>query len=139
MNTLKFGTNLFLRQVSLFILSAVFAFSATELHQLIRLPQLVVHYHEHKRIDPSMSMFGFLQLHYTADHPMDNDDTDDNQLPFKTTEAIGHVDFSISIGRFHLNTQPEFETAVNQISHPEGDPCHRAYAVFRPPQETKLT
>jgi hypothetical protein len=123
-----------LRQVTLFILSAVFAFSATELHQLIRLPQLVAHYHEHKQEDPSMSLIGFLQLHYTANHPMDNDDNDDNQLPFKTTEAIGHVDFSINIGRLNLNTQPEFAAMINQISHPEGNPCHRVYAIFRPPQ-----
>jgi hypothetical protein len=123
-----------LRQVTLFILSAVFAFSATELHQLIRLPQLVAHYHEHKQEDPSMSLIGFLQLHYTANHPMDNDDNDDNQLPFKTTEAIGHVDFSINIGRLNLNTQPEFAATINQISHPEGNPCHRVYAIFRPPQ-----
>jgi len=127
-----------LRQVTLFILSAVFAFSATELHQLIRLPQLVAHYHEHKQEDPSLSLIGFLQLHYTANHPMDNDDNDDNQLPFKSTEAIGHVDFSISNGRLNLNTQPEFAAAVNQISHPEGHPCHRVYAIFRPPQVSKV-
>lgn len=128
----------YLRQVSLFILSTVFAFSATELHQLIRLPQLVAHYHEHKKEDPSLSLFGFLQLHYTADHPMDNDEDDDNQLPFKTTDAIGHVDFSISIDRLNLNIQPEFAAAVNQITHPEGDPCNRVYAVFHPPQVAKV-
>ena len=113
-------------------------FSATELHQLIRLPQLVAHYHEHKSANPAISLLGFLQLHYTADHPMDNDEDDDTQLPFKTTDAISHVDFSLSIGRFNLHTQPEFSAAVNQITHPEGDPCHRVYAVFRPPQVTKV-
>lgn len=128
----------YLRQVTLFILSAVFAFSATELHQLIRLPQLVAHYHEHKKEDPSLSLIGFLQLHYTANHPMDNDEEDDNQLPFKTTDAIGHVDFSIGIGRLPLNIPPEFSAVVNQITHPEGDPCHRGYAVFRPPQVRKV-
>jgi len=128
----------YLRKVSLFILSAVFAFSATELHQLVRLPQLAEHFREHKRENPSLSLFGFLQLHYTVDHPLDNDEDDDNQLPFKTTEAIGHVDFSISSSRLNLNTQPEFAAAVNHITHPEGDPCHRVYAVFRPPQVTKV-
>ncbi len=135
MNTTKFAQITYLRQATLFILSAVFAFSATELHQLIRLPQLVEHFRDHKQEAPAMSLFGFLQLHYTADHPMDNDDTDDNQLPFKTTEAISHVDFSISIGRLNINTQPEFAAAVNQTTHPEGEPCHRVYAVFHPPQE----
>ena len=138
MNKVKFAKIIYLRHVTLFILSAVFVFSATELHQLVRLPQLVEHFRAHKQEDPSMTLFGFLQLHYTANHPMDNDDNDDSQLPFKTTEAIGHVDFSLSIGRFNLHTQPEFSAAVNQITHPEGDPCHRVYAVFRPPQETKV-
>lgn len=128
--------NHYLRQALLFILSAVFMFSATELHQLIRLPQLVAHYHEHTSANPDMTILGFLQLHYTADHPADNDEEDDTQLPFKTTEAISHVDFSLSIGRFEQHPQPEFATVVNQITHPEGNPCHRVYAVFRPPQVT---
>jgi hypothetical protein len=125
-----------LRQAILFILSAVFMFSATELHQLIRLPQLVAHYHEHKAANSDITLLGFLQLHYTADHPLDNDEDDDSQLPFKTTEAISHVDFSLNIGRFEQHSQPEFVVVVNQISHPEGNPCHRVYSVFRPPQVT---
>lgn len=95
MNTTKFAQITYLRQATLFILSAVFAFSATELHQLIRLPQLVEHFRDHKQEAPAMSLFGFLQLHYTADHPMDNDDTDDNQLPFKQQKQLVTLIFQL--------------------------------------------
>lgn len=109
-------------------------FSATELHQLIKVPELMKHFHEHRQADKTLGFLGFLQLHYTANHPQDNDDDDDNELPFKDLNAVSHVDNSVSFSRLEHRSCPEFPVISEPISHPEGMPHYRANAVFHPPK-----
>lgn len=123
-----------MRRTALTILAAIFLFSSTELHQLVKLPGLVHHLQEHRKTDPSMSLLGFLQLHYTADHPMDNDDADDNELPFKDLNTIGHLDSPVAVARLEQRNCPEFPVVSTPIVHPEGIPQHRTFAVFHPPK-----
>lgn len=118
------------------IFTCCFLLSTTELHQFLKLPVLFKHFQVHKKQDKSLSLLDFLVLHYSQDHPIDNDDSDDNQLPFKNFEAINHVD--ITIIPFRYETE-EFLSIIPQIIrpyHPEGEPCGRSYAVFHPPQAT---
>ncbi|MBI5373628.1 MAG: hypothetical protein HZA79_16510 [Sphingobacteriales bacterium] len=123
-----------MRTFLLTILTSFFLFSTTELHQFLKLPLLLEHYREHRHSDPALSLLAFLQLHYSTGHPLDNDDEDDNELPFKATEAIGHIDSTVTMARPESGQRPEFPAIINQISHPEGKPCHRVYTIFRPPQ-----
>ncbi len=123
-----------MRSAVISILASLFLFSSTELHQLVKLPGLIRHLQEHRQTDPSLSVMGFLQLHYTADHPADNDDDDDNELPFKDPKALGHIDSSISAGRMEQRACPEFLLITEPITHPEGMPTYRANAVFHPPK-----
>jgi hypothetical protein len=123
-----------LQKILFTIFISSFLLSSTELHQFMKLPVLMKHYQVHKKQDNSLSLFDFLMLHYSQDHPIDNDDSDDNQLPFKNFEAINHVD--ISIIPFRYETE-ELLSAIPEIIrpyHPEGVPCGRSYAVFHPPQ-----
>lgn len=57
--------------------------SATELHQLTKLPFLIQHYFEHKEND-NHSLLYFLHLHYSKGDVKDKDYADDMKLPFKT-------------------------------------------------------
>ena len=123
-----------MRITLLTILATAFLFSATELHQLVKLPGLISHLKEHRESDPGMSIWAFLQLHYTADHPADNDDEDDNQLPFKDLNAIGHLDAPLSLARAEHRNCPVFQVVNIPIVHPEGIPQHRTFAVFHPPK-----
>jgi hypothetical protein len=63
----------------------VYLFSATEAHQLLKLPVIFQHYAEHKIEDKNISFFRFLDMHYMHGSPKDKDYERDMQLPFKTT------------------------------------------------------
>jgi hypothetical protein len=54
--------------------------SYTEMHEVLRLPVLLEHYAEHKRLVKDITFFEFLAMHYKTDVSHDNTD---NQLPFK--------------------------------------------------------
>lgn len=53
----------------------------TELGQLLKLPQLVHHFFQHKLIDPDLSFFSFIIMHYAGDDGTHADDAFDKQLP----------------------------------------------------------
>ncbi len=59
----------------------------TQIGQLIKLPILVEHYFEHKRIDKCITLLEFIQMHYLMDESNNPDYARDMQLPFKTIEV----------------------------------------------------
>ncbi len=74
----------------------VLSLSGTELHEVLRLPVLWRHFNEHKALNPEMSFYSFLELHYansqSSTHP--ENETDHN-LPFKSHECGSLIKYSI--------------------------------------------
>ncbi len=64
-------------------LLVVYAFGATDLHQVFKLPLLIIHYHKHQQGDPALTISGFLNIHYLQPQKADKDYREDMQLPFK--------------------------------------------------------
>jgi len=116
------------------ILSSVYLTGATELYQLLKLPYLVTHYQHHREEDRSMSLVDFLRIHYLDNHPADNDDQEDNQLPFKSDGTIGHPEPATPLAK-ELQEKCSFPYSCNKNTiHPEGMLLHRAFSVFHPPR-----
>jgi hypothetical protein len=63
---------------------AVYLFSVTEAHQLLKLPVVFQHFSEHQQEDKNISLLQFLAMHYLHGSPKDKDYDRDMQLPFKT-------------------------------------------------------
>lgn len=66
--------------ISILLLS-LYLVSTTELYQLLKIPTLIEHYCEHKKLNPEMSLTAFLKTHY--ENPVkDGDFGKDQKLPF---------------------------------------------------------
>lgn len=66
--------------ISILLLS-LYLVSTTEVYQLLKIPALVEHYWEHKKLNPEMSLTAFLRTHY--ENPVkDGDYGKDQKLPF---------------------------------------------------------
>ncbi|ULQ53494.1 hypothetical protein [Flavihumibacter fluvii] len=63
----------------------VYLFSATEAHQLLKIPVIFEHFSEHQEVDRNISLLQFLAMHYLHGSPKDKDYDRDMQLPFKTS------------------------------------------------------
>lgn len=72
------------KTAAIFFLS-IYLLSATEAHQLFKLPVIFAHFKEHKKEDSSITFMRFLDIHYMHGSPKDKDYDRDMQLPFKTS------------------------------------------------------
>jgi len=108
--------------------------STTEFHQLLKIPLLIQHYMHHRGENTSISFLEFLKIHYTdTQHPNDNDEREDNELPFKSIGNISHVDTPIMQKAAALDHNL-FIKEKSFAYYPEGFPSHRSFAIFHPPR-----
>jgi hypothetical protein len=70
-----------MRKILAILLISIHLTGNTEVGQLFRLPQLVAHFFQHHRQDPSISFFDFVAMHYAGDDGTTADDDIDSQLP----------------------------------------------------------
>jgi hypothetical protein len=59
----------------------IYLLGNTEFGQVLKLPKLWGHYHQHKKTDSHISFIQFLQMHYIGDDGTSSDNNDDMQLP----------------------------------------------------------
>jgi len=72
--------------MSIFFIVVTLA-SSTELGQLLRLPILFWHFHEHQAKDNDMTFVDFLKLHYETADSKKEFDPKDSSLPFKSCQC----------------------------------------------------
>ena len=64
-----------------------YLFSVTDMKEVFRSRELVMHFHEHQQADPSVSFCQFLVMHYLTDDKNDKDDSRERELPFKSPQT----------------------------------------------------
>lgn len=70
-----------MRKILAILLISLHLMGNTEVGQLVRFPQLVAHFFQHHRLDPSISFFEFIAMHYAGDDGTTADDDFDKELP----------------------------------------------------------
>jgi len=69
-----------MKRIISILLISFYVVSFTEMHQVIRLPLLAIHYIEHRALSKDLTFFEFLELHYSTEIAHDDRDM---ELPFK--------------------------------------------------------
>lgn len=104
-----------MKQLLSIALISFYVISFTEVHQLIRLPLLVVHFIEHKTLSKDITFFEFLELHYSTEIAHDDRDM---ELPFKD---CSHCVASQTV------VMPAFDIELKHDVAPYALPVHTAF------------
>lgn len=122
------------KKIIAILFSVLILNGSTEIHQLWKLPILVQHYLHHRKEDMSLSFITFLKIHYVdRHHPNDNDDKNDNELPFKSIGNISHLDTPL-IEKKIVSAENNYLPAKHSSYYPENIPDHRPFSIFHPPR-----
>ena len=79
-----------MRKLALHIIIVFTALNIVTLNNFSRLPVVFIHFAEHLEENKSITLLGFLSMHYNGSDAVDSDDEKDKQLPFKSP-ASGHI------------------------------------------------
>jgi hypothetical protein len=60
----------------------------------LKLPLLVEHFNQHQKENKNITIFSFLEIHYTQGSPKDADYDQDMKLPFKTFNNCNFTNIS---------------------------------------------
>lgn len=88
--------------------------SATQLHEVFKLPFLIEHYREHNQANKALSFLDFLQMHYANGDVKYADYEKDMKLPFKSHHECDHfvTAFSLLPNHPQIKQPVYFEQAV---------------------------
>ena len=96
--------------ISLFCL---YLFSTTEMYQLLKMPLLLEHYFDHREENKDLTLFQFLNIHYTNPHPKDLNEAKDRQLPFKSHSNCAYsISANCIVSESFTLKRPETELPV---------------------------
>ena len=73
-----------LKKATTILFLTIYLLSTTEAQQLLKLPAIFKHFHEHQKENNHLTIVHFLAIHYLHGSPKDKDYEEDMKLPFKT-------------------------------------------------------
>ena len=125
-----------MKRVSAIFFFILYLTSTTEASQLMKLPVILQHYHEHRQQDQKISFIAFLDMHYMHGSPHDDDYERDMQLPFKRADHHAVVSPVIITppAEFTVVALPPPASTGFFISDDDHLYCKYHHAIFQPPR-----
>lgn len=113
----------------------IFLVSTTELGQVLKFPLLVEHYVEHTQKSPELTVWGFLQIHYSESHKEEGDPVD-KELPFVSHGHFISIVGIVNYTSFIKMDKVRFNTFHNKIHAFDEDEVESLYlsSIWQPPK-----
>lgn len=85
------------------------------MNQLLKIPLLIEHYFDHQEENKDLTLFQFLNMHYTNPHPVDKNHEKDMQLPFKShSDCSSAISVNFIVSESITLESPETETQIKR-------------------------
>lgn len=107
--------------------------------EFLKIGNFVDHFLTHKEDDSRLTLFRFIEMHYLGHDLNDNDDTEDNKLPFKAPNAAHFhtVQASITADPFSFKlgvAQTDGLLNVFRLYQQSGLPSSYLSDIWQPPK-----
>ena len=127
--------HLSLKRIGIISLLFVYCFTVMNLHELVKLKVLLVHFEETKRVNNNLGFIDFLKMHYETDDNNTADNNRDMELPFKSGVNAPLTPLVIPTYATTIANIPFFEFKTDYILTNESSYYSNFFKlVFHPPQ-----
>ena len=117
------------------LLALLIGLMSTNAAELLKVPQLLRHFAQHTQADPGLTFWTFLADHYSDIPHTDNDDSEDQKLPFKTPVHAAVVVSCWFVPQTGIVLKsPEFVARPVPRYRFSCTPSEFAHHVWQPPQ-----
>lgn len=123
-----------MKRIIAFVLITIFLCVNTSIGQLLKIPNLIEHYIEHKNeLTPtSISFVDFLELHYSKN--ADNTQEEHQDLPFKTFEIASTVFVLVNNANFQIQSIKAEITTKQKFFYHQSFKSHLITTIWLPPK-----
>lgn len=118
-----------------FFLITVFMCANTSIGQLLKVPNLIEHYNEHKLDLGSKTTFSFkefIKIHYTKD--LENHHDEHHDLPFKTIDNQINNLFTFVVLNFQFSVKKIFYKNQNSFFYRNSFHTNSFSSIWQPPK-----
>lgn len=115
-----------------FFLITVFLCANTSIGQLLKVPNLIEHYIEHKNEVDTNSFVEFIKLHYSKNSQ--NNEKEHQNLPFKTFENTAHVLFVFTCLNFQFLLKKVFFETNKSFFYKNSFKSNLFTSIWLPPK-----
>ena len=98
-----------MKKAIVILFMASYLFSTTELSQLLKFPEFVIHFFEHKEQNKDLTLWEFVNIHYAQGDVKYADYDKDMKLPFKTHDNCS--------AQMNVNVPPSFLIISNKPTY----------------------
>lgn len=119
----------------------IYLFGTTDAYQLLKLPLFIKHFVIHQKENHSLSLAGFIKIHYLDPLVIDDDFDQDMQLPFKTHENDMCTIDAISIPIQKMTIEVPSTIVASIVYSAKGESSYfflPMVNIFQPPRKNTL-
>ena len=115
------------------VLLSIFMCANTSIGQLLKFPNLIEHYVDHKKVSGSNSILfiDYLVLHYSKN--VENN-LDHQDLPFKTFEISSNVFFLVATTNFQIQSVKALISSKQKFFYNKSFKSHLIDSIWLPPK-----
>jgi len=111
----------------------IFIFN-TSISEVVKAPQIFLHFNQHKRLNPDINFLTFVDMHYFGHDLNDKDDTEDGKLPFKNIGGHFHFSTAVPVEKLLAIKAVSFDLFIGQsFKYPCFHNNPTSGSLFRPP------
>lgn len=123
-----------MKKIIAFTLITIFLCANTSIGQLLKVPNLLEHYKEHKTdsVTSSISFIDFLKLHYSKN--AENNTEEHQNLPFKTLDNVTNVFFTISCVNFQIQVVKSIISGKRKFFYNKSFKSNLITSIWLPPK-----
>lgn len=125
-----------MKRIGGILLISIYMLTFAGFNNLLKAPVLLSHFKEHRQLDPNISFWTFIKIHYVGPIIVDDDFQRDQQLPFRDAAFfLVAVNYACECPQTQIEIDGPGQSAIEfSDRYVFNKPIRAPYDIFQPPR-----